>query len=67
MFKLTWAFYSLIVIRVDADFFLFGSKWIVTYIKGFEFVMALQVGPSPHATVYNMGQSFTMGHLKAAI
>lgn len=42
---------TLVVVRIDADFLLFGGKGKLTEFEWFEFVVALQVGPTPHTAV----------------
>lgn len=58
---------SLVVVRVDANFFLLGAEGVLAQLEGFELVVALEVGPAPHATVYDVGEAFTVRDLQPPI
>lgn len=62
-----WGLHSAVVVRVDAHFFLLGAKWELTALQGLQLVVRLQVGPSPHAAVDNMGQPLAVGHLQTPV
>lgn len=61
------AFHSLVVVGVDADLLLLGTKRKLAAFQWFQFMVALQVGPAPHAAVDDMGQSLPVGDLQSAI
>ena len=64
---LTRTFNSLVVVGINADFFLFLAKCIVTTVQCFEFMVTLEVRPAPDPTVYNMWKSLPVGNLKASV
>lgn len=55
------------MVRIYTHFILFKIKSIFTVFNGLKFMVAVKVRPAPQATVNDMRQSFTMGHLEAAI
>lgn len=63
----TWTFNTLIVIGIDADLLLFSRIRILAGLQRLQFMVTLQVGPSPDSTIYNMWKSFTMRDLQSAI
>lgn len=58
-----WTLHSLVMIRVDADFLLFGGEGILTDVQGFELVVGLEIWPAPDSTVDHVGQAFAVGYL----
>jgi len=59
----TWTLNTLVVVRVDADFFLFCRERILAAVEGFQLMVTLQVRPTPHSTVDDMRQALPMWHL----
>lgn len=53
-----------VVVRVYTDFLLFGAEWVLADLEGLQLVVALEVGPAPHATVYHVGQAFAVRYLE---
>lgn len=49
--SLTRALHSLIVVGVDADLLLLGTKWELTTFQRLQFMVALEVGPAPHTAI----------------
>ena len=66
-YMLTWTFYSLVVVWIDADLLLFLSKSILAHIKCLQLMVTLQIGPAPNSAINNMGEPFPMRHLQPAI
>lgn len=65
--SLTGAFYSLIVVGVDAHLLLLGAEGKLTAFQRLQFVVALKVGPAPHAAVDDMRQPLPVGDLQSAV
>ena len=65
--SLTRAFYALIVVGVDAHLLLLGAEGKLAALQGFQFMVALQVGPAPHAAVDDMWQPLPVGDLQPAV
>lgn len=61
---LTWTLDPLVVVGVDADFLLFGRERVLADLEWFQFVVALQVGPAPHAAIDDVWQALAVGHLR---
>lgn len=64
---LTWCLHPLVMVGVDAHLVLFQVKGILAGLHGPQLVVAVQVWPSPQATVEDMGEALPMGHLQTAI
>lgn len=54
------AFDALVMVGIDAHFFLFGGEWKVADLECLELVVTLQVGPAPDAAVDDMRQALAM-------
>ena len=65
--SLTGAFYSLIVVGVDAHLLLLGAEGKLTAFQRLQFVVALKVGPAPHAAVDDVRQPLPVGDLQSAV
>ena len=51
------------MVRVDANVLVLGVEREVADVQGLQLVVALQVGPSPHAAVYDVGKPLSVGDL----
>ena len=47
-------FYPLVVVRIDADFLLFGTEGKFAAFQRLEFVMRLKVRPTPNSAIYKV-------------
>lgn len=63
----TWSLHTPVVVGVDADVLLLGAEGELAALQGLQLVVGLQVGPAPQATVDDVGQTFSVGHLQTAI
>lgn len=61
------ALHSLVVVGIDADLLLLGTKRKLTAFQWLQFVVALEVGPAPHPAVDDMGQPLPVGDLQPAV
>ena len=57
-------FYPLVVVRIDADFLLFGTEGKFAAFQRLEFVMRLKVRPTPNSAIYHVRKSFAMRDLE---
>lgn len=64
---LTWGLHPLVVVRVDAHLILFEVEGILTGLNGTQLVVAVEVRPPPQATVNDVREALTLGHLQAAV
>lgn len=64
---LTGTLHSLVVVGVDAHLFLLGTKRKLAALQGFQFVVALEVRPAPHAAVDDVRQPLPVGDLQPAV
>lgn len=64
---LTRRFHSLVMVGIDTHFILLEVKCILACINGPQLMVAVKVRPSPQAAVDDMGQTFTMRHLKTPV
>lgn len=55
------------MVGVDTHFILLQVEGILAGVDGFQLVVAVEVGPPPQAAVKDVGQTFTVGHLKTPI
>lgn len=55
------------MVRIDTHFILLEIKGILTGFNGPQLMVAVEVGPSPQATVDDVGQTLTVGHLKTPV
>lgn len=51
----TWSLHTSVVVRVDADVLLLGAEGELAALEGFQLMVGLQVGPTPHPAVDDMG------------
>lgn len=64
---ITGCLHSLVMVGIDTHFILLKVEGILAGVDGPQLMVAVKVGPSPQAAVDDMGQAFTMGHLKTPI
>ena len=50
----TWGLHSAVMVWVDADLLLLGTKWELTAFQRLQFMVALEVGPAPHTAINDM-------------
>lgn len=55
------------MVGVDAHLFLVPTEGILADVERLQLMVALQVWPSPHTAVDDVGKAFSVGDLKAAI
>lgn len=55
------------MVRIDTHFILLEVEGVLAGFNGPQLMVAVKVGPSPQATVYDVGQALTMGHLKTPV
>ena len=68
MLVFTLAFDALIVIRIDADFFVVGRlKGKLAAWSSFQLVMALQVRPAPYSTGDDVRKTFPVRNLRKPV
>jgi hypothetical protein len=60
-----WALDALVVVWIDADFFLLSTEWILAQLDGLKLVVGLKIRPAPDATVDDMRKAFAMRDLKS--
>jgi len=60
-------FDSFVVIRVDANVFVFGGKGKFAAFQRLQLVMRLKIRPAPNAAIDDVRKSFTMRHLQTAV
>ena len=53
------------MVGVDAHVLVLGVEGEVADVQGLQLVVALQVGPPPHAAVYDVGKPLSVGDLWA--
>lgn len=59
-----WALNALVVIGIDANFLLFRAERELAELDRLQLVMALEIGPAPDSTVYDVRQPFAVRNLK---
>lgn len=60
----TRTLHALVVVRIDADFLLFGRERIIARLQWLQLVVTLKVGPAPHSAVNHMREALPMRHLE---
>lgn len=63
----TWRLHPLVVVGVDAHLVLLEVEGELARFDGTKLVVAVQVGPSPQATIDDVRQPLTVRHLQASI
>lgn len=65
--SLTWTVNSFVVVRVDTHILLFGTEGVLAAFQRLQLMVGLQVRPAPHPTIYDMWQTFPVGHLQPSV
>lgn len=64
---LTWCLHPLVVVGVDAHLVLLQVEGVLASLHGSQFMVAVQVRPSPQAAVEDVGETLPVGHLQTAV
>lgn len=64
---LTWCLYTLVVVRVHTHLVLLHMESKLAQVYGTQFMVGLQVRPTPQPAVDHMGEAFSVRYLQTAI
>jgi hypothetical protein len=65
--RLTGLFYSRVVVGVDADFVPLEIERVLANVKRAEFVVTLQIGPTPQTAVNDVRKAFPVRNLQTTV
>ena len=65
--RLTGLFYSRVVVGVDADFVPLEIECVLANVKRAEFVVTLQIGPTPQTAVNDVRKAFPVRNLQTTV
>lgn len=62
-----WRLHPAIVVGVNAHLFLLGAKRELTALQGLQLMVRLEIGPTPHSAVNDVGQTLAVGDLQPPV